>query len=232
MESSSTNINYFAKKKKITKERRLNLNATNVKATDYSFEEKAEMIYQDIDSSNFSMPDFKVFRKALKGFYALKANGVVQKDILTMIDFSLSSNTKRFWVIDLNTNKVIYQSLVAHGKNSGEEFATSFSNKAESNKSSLGFYVTGEVYEGKHGKSLRLEGLEKGLNDNAKERGVVVHSADYVSQSYIKNNKRLGRSQGCPALPEELASEIINAIKDKSCLFIYHPSMNNVNALV
>jgi hypothetical protein len=136
----------------------------------------------------------------------------------------LSSNSKRLWVIDLATNTILFQSLVAHGRNTGEEFAKSFSNSAQSFKSSLGFYATGEIYSGKHGMSLRLDGLEKGINDNARSRGVVVHGANYVSNSFIKNNKRLGRSQGCPALPEELSKEIINVIKDKSCLFIYHPS--------
>ena len=118
----------------------------------------------------------------------------------------------------------MFNSLVAHGRNTGEEFANSFSNAAQSFKSSLGFYLTGEIYTGKHGMSLRLDGLEKGVNDNARSRGVVMHAADYVSNSFIKNNKRLGRSEGCPAIPGELSKEIINMIKDKSCLFIYHPS--------
>ena len=145
---------------------------------------------------------------------------------MTLVDFSLSSNTKRLWVIDLTTNTVLFNSLVAHGRNTGEEFATSFSNDASSFKSSLGFYLTGEIYQGKHGKSLKLDGLEKGVNDKARERGVVMHAADYVSETFIKSNKRLGRSQGCPAIPVELTAEIINTIKNKSCLFIYHPSRN------
>ena len=103
-------------------------------------------------------------------------------------------------------------------------FASSFSNAAESYKSSLGFYATGEIYSGKHGMSLKLDGLEKGINDNARNRGVVMHAAEYVSNSFVKNNHRLGRSQGCPAVPVELSKDIINAIKDKSCFFIYHPS--------
>ena len=107
--------------------------------------------------------------------------------------------------------------------------STSFSNNASSFKSSLGFYATGEIYMGKHGESLKLDGLEKGVNDKARERGVVMHAADYVSNSFIKNNKRLGRSQGCPAIPVELSAEISNTIKNKSCLFIYHPSRNYSN---
>ena len=113
---------------------------------------------------------------------------------------------------------------MAHGVNSGGLYARDFSNEEHSHQSSLGFYITGEVYQGKHGQSLRLDGLEKGINDKARDRAVVIHGADYVSDSFIKQNKRLGRSQGCPALPEELTPEIINTIKNKSCLFIYHPS--------
>ncbi|GIZ08981.1 murein L,D-transpeptidase catalytic domain family protein [Flavobacterium sp. UMI-01] len=185
-----------------------------------------ERVYESLQSNQFDLPNFPIFAKALNGFYLLKEKGLIQKNILTLIDFSLSSNTQRLWVIDLENNTVLFNSLVAHGRNSGEEFATSFSNTAESFKSSLGFYVTGEEYIGKHGKSLRLDGLEKGLNDNARQRAVVIHGANYVSNSFIKNNKRLGRSLGCPAIPVELTNKIIETIKDKSCLFIYHPSNN------
>lgn len=183
-----------------------------------------EMVYNHLHSNQYALPKLESFAKALKGYYSLKEKGLIKKNILTLVDFSLSSNSKRLWVIDLATNTILFQSLVAHGRNTGEEFAKSFSNSAQSFKSSLGFYATGEIYSGKHGMSLRLDGLEKGINDNARSRGVVVHGANYVSNSFIKNNKRLGRSQGCPALPEELSKEIINVIKDKSCLFIYHPS--------
>ncbi len=180
--------------------------------------------YNSLNANQFELPNLESFKEALKGYNSLKEKGLIQKDILTLVDFSLSSTVKRLWVIDLDTNTILYQSLVAHGKNTGEEFATRFSNANSSNKSSLGFYATGEVYNGKHGMSLKLDGLEKGVNDNARERGVVIHSANYVSNSFIKSNKRLGRSQGCPAIPEELLKGIINTIKDKSCLFIYHPS--------
>ena len=189
-----------------------------------NFEMKVEMIYSSLHSNNLALPKLESFTRALEGFYELKQKGLIQKDILTLIDFSLSSSTKRLWVIDLTTNTILYNSLVAHGRNTGLEFANSFSNSASSFKSSLGFYATGEIYQGKHGNSLKLDGLEKGVNDNARGRGVVMHAADYVSNSFIKNNKRLGRSQGCPALPAELTNEIINTIKNKSCLFIYHPS--------
>ncbi len=187
---------------------------------------KIGMIYHSLNSNQFGLPNLQSFSKALKGFYLLKEKGLIHKDILTLIDFSLSSNVKRLWVIDLATNTILYNSLVAHGRNTGDEFAKKFSNSDRSFKSSLGFYATGEIYNGKHGMSLKLDGLEKGVNDNARARGVVMHAANYVSDSFIKNNKRLGRSQGCPAVPEELSKGIINTIKNKSCLFIYFPSGN------
>ena len=183
-----------------------------------------EVVYNSLNSNHFSLPKLEGFAEALKGFYLLKEKGLVKKNILTLIDFSLSSNSKRLWVIDLTTNTILYNSLVAHGRNTGDEFATSFSNSPQSFKSSLGFYATGEIYNGKHGKSLKLDGLEKGINSNARERAVVIHGAEYVSNSFIQNNKRLGRSLGCPAIPLELTNEIIQTIKDKSCLFVYYPS--------
>lgn len=189
-----------------------------------TFDSKAEIVYKSLNANEFVLPNLESFKEALKGFYMLKEKGLVQKDILTLVDFSLSSNVKRLWVIDLATNTILYNSLVAHGRNTGDEFANSFSNSNKSFKSSLGFYATGEVYNGKHGMSLKLDGLEKGINNNARERGVVIHSAAYVSNSFIKSNKRLGRSLGCPAVPAESLNGIVNTIKNKSCLFIYHPS--------
>lgn len=194
------------------------------KTVESSVEAKIEMAYNNLHSNNFALPKLESFAAALKGYYSLKEKGLIKKDILTLVDFSLSSNTKRLWVIDLISGDVLFHSLVAHGRNTGEEFASNFSNSAESFKSSLGFYATGEIYNGKHGMSLKLDGLEKGVNDNARARGVVMHAAEYVSNSFIKNNHRLGRSQGCPAVPVELSKEIISAIKNKSCFFIYHPS--------
>ncbi|MBL0013776.1 MAG: murein L,D-transpeptidase catalytic domain family protein [Flavobacterium sp.] len=185
---------------------------------------EAESLYHKLRANQFSLPTLDSFSEAITGFYQLKEKGLVERDILTIIDFSLSSNTKRMWVIDMAAQVVLMNSYVAHGKNTGEEFAKSFSNENSSFKSSLGFYTTGEIYNGKHGMSLKLDGLEKGINDKARERGIVMHAADYVSNDFIKSNKRLGRSQGCPAVPVELSSEIIDMIKGKSCLFMYHPS--------
>jgi hypothetical protein len=199
---------------------------TSASHSSIAAEASALNLYNSLDANNLSLPKLESFTKALKGFYALQNKGMIQKNILTLIDFSLSSNTKRLWIIDLTTKTILYNSLVAHGRNTGNEFADSFSNKPESYKSSLGFYATGEVYQGKHGLSLRLDGLERGVNDNARARAVVMHGADYVTESFIKNNSRLGRSLGCPAIPMEMTTEIINTIKDRSCLYIYHPSLN------
>jgi hypothetical protein len=153
-----------------------------------------------------------------------KFKGLINKNIITVIDFTLPGTEKRLWTIDLNTGKVILNSLVAHGKNSGENMAEKFSNKPESHQSSLGFYLTENAYSGKHGYSMRLIGLEKNINDKAYDRAIVVHSADYVSEDFIKQHGRLGRSFGCPALPVEVNDTFIDVVKDGSLLFIYHDS--------
>lgn len=184
----------------------------------------AKDVYNSIDANSFSLPAFECFSKALKGYEKLKEQGKIKKNYLTVIDFSKSSNTKRLWIIDMESEKVLYNTYVAHGRNSGNEFAKTFSNKPSSYKSSLGFYTTGEIYTGKHGESLRLDGMENGINSNARARAIVMHAADYVSEGFIKQNSRLGRSLGCPALPNHLNKKIINLITGKSCLFIYHPT--------
>lgn len=193
-------------------------------------ESVAVSMYHSLNANSLSLPAFESFSKALVGYNELKTQGRIKKDILTLIDFSKSSNTKRLWIIDMKTQTVLYNTLVAHGRNSGDEFANSFSNNNSSNQSSLGFYATGEIYNGKHGASLKLDGLEPGINSNARNRGVVMHAADYVSDTFIKQHNRLGRSQGCPALPNGLTKEIITLIKNKSCLFIYHPSRNYIQS--
>lgn len=180
--------------------------------------------YQSIESNGFDMPEYDSFSKAMDGFDVLKEKQIIQSNILTIIDFDLPSTQKRLWVIDMDENKVLFHSLVAHGKNSGELNAESFSNENESYKSSLGFFVTSETYQGSHGLSLKLDGLEKNKNDNARSRAIVIHGADYVSHDFIREHNRLGRSFGCPALPLELTKSIISTIKNKSCLFINHRS--------
>jgi hypothetical protein len=162
---------------------------------------------------------FELFGMAVTGFKQM--DNLKNKNIISIIDFSKPSTDKRFFVIDLWNKKLIYKCLVAHGRNSGENLADSFSNQMESLKSSLGFFVTKETYTGENGYSLRLDGLEKGINDNARVREIVIHGANYVSEEFIKKYGRLGRSWGCPALPVELSKEIIDKISEGSCLFIF-----------
>lgn len=185
---------------------------------------KIEMVYSTLNANNFALPQLECFTKAMEGFYLLKQKGLVEKDVLTIVDFSISSTKKRMWVIDLANNIILFNNVVSHGMNSGGEYANTFSNSPSSNKSSLGFYSTGETYMGKHGLSLKLDGLEQGINSNARSRAVVVHGADYANPSILKSQNYLGRSQGCPAVPQALSKSIINTIKNKSCLFIYHPT--------
>src|SRR6476619_5237840 len=153
-------------------------NNTVVSNTISTIDSKIELLYNTLQVNRFQLPKEECFAQALKGFYALKEKGVIKRDILTLVDFSLSSNEKRLWIIDLCANKILFQSLVAHGKNTGDEYANNFSNSPDSFKSSLGFYATGEVYYGTHGISLKLDGLEKGINDYARKRAVVMHGAD------------------------------------------------------
>ena len=167
----------------------------------------------------------RAFDLAEQGFEKLKEQGAILNDnIISIIDFSLPSTEKRLYVVDLKNYQVLYRTYVAHGRNSGTVMANSFSNIPSSNKSSLGFYKTLGTYIGKHGYSLKLEGLEKGINDNAYNRAIVMHGADYVNPSYIPKLGFIGRSQGCPAVSNKEATPIINTIKDGSCLFIYSPN--------
>ncbi|HXI01394.1 MAG TPA: murein L,D-transpeptidase catalytic domain family protein [Sphingobacteriaceae bacterium] len=163
-----------------------------------------------------------VFKKAFIGYLNLKDGGKINptKNILSIVDFTKSSRTKRLWIIDLAAQKLLFNTLVAHGQGSGNDMATSFSNLNNSHQSSLGFYITNEIYFGKHGLSLKMDGMDEGYNTNARERAVVVHGAAYVSQSAINQLGRLGRSHGCPALPSELTKPIIETIKNKTVLFI------------
>ena len=165
---------------------------------------------------------FEVFEKAMTGYLNLRQTGhlAASQPRLTVVDFDLPSTEKRLWVLDLDRDKILFHTLVAHGHNSGENGADQFSNTDQSNMSSLGFYVTGQEYEGKHGHSLRLQGLDEGFNTNAFARSIVMHGADYVSEDFIRQNGRLGRSLGCPALPLDQYSQIIDQVKGGSCLFL------------
>jgi hypothetical protein len=162
--------------------------------------------------------DFEIFANAIESLHEMEYGN---EDIVTIIDFSKPSTEKRLFILDLKKQELLYHTFVAHGKNTGVNMATKFSNNKGSNQSSLGLFQTGESYQGKHGYSLRLDGLEKGINDNARSRAVVMHSANYVSEDFIKRHGRLGRSWGCPAVPVEFSKEIIDLIKGGSCLYIY-----------
>ena len=184
-----------------------------------NYENIAKSIYHSLGNNDLSL---EAFSFAYLGYKQLLLKDVLEKkNILTIIDFNKSSKEERLFIIDLQKRIIIHESLVAHGKNSGWDIPKSFSNAANSHQSSLGFYVTGETYMGKHGLSLKLDGLEKGINDNARKRHIVIHSADYVSDSFIHQVGRLGRSFGCPSLPSENYNEIIDLIKERSVIFIY-----------
>jgi len=186
-----------------------------------AFETYLFRVYERAELSKTNL-DLTVFRQALVGYYNMQRQpGTAVKPILSIIDFNRSSRQKRLWVVDLRNNKLLYHTYVAHGKGTGNEFARSFSNEPNSFKSSLGFYVTAQTYQGKHGLSLKLNGLDKNFNTNARARAVVVHGADYVSENFIKQYGRLGRSLGCPALPPKETQVIINAIKNNTCLYIH-----------
>nr|WP_307735100.1 murein L,D-transpeptidase catalytic domain family protein [Chitinophaga nivalis] len=166
----------------------------------------------------------EAFDNGLQGLAHLEDNGRIKNpDVLSIIDFSLPSSKKRLFVIDVKNKLVLFNTLVSHGRNSGTASANTFSNKINSFKSSLGFYVTGDTYNGEHGYSLRLEGEEAGINDNALSRGIVMHSASYVNESLIKSQGYIGRSLGCPAIPENMHRKVIERIRNGTCLFFYSP---------
>ncbi len=189
-----------------------------------SEEDDIVTLYETFVDKNNTMPQLISFTSAIKGYLKLKADGKIENETLTIIDFSLSSKAKRLWVLDMTSYEVLFNTVVAHGRNTGGEFATKFSNKNNSNQSSLGFYITDNTYYGKNGLSLFLDGQEKGINDNARKRYVVFHGAKYANPEFAKRQGRLGRSLGCPAVPTALNTAIIKRIKNKSCMFIYHPN--------
>ena len=162
--------------------------------------------------------DYNIFKSAMDGYNSID---VENKKFLSIIDYSKPSTEKRFFIIDLENHKLLYNTLVAHGKKSGYLNATKFSNKLESHKSCLGFFKTGKSYLGKRGYSLQLEGLEKGINDNALTRGIVIHGANYVNEELADGNGVIGRSWGCPAVSKKISKQIIDLLKGGSLLYIY-----------
>jgi hypothetical protein len=186
----------------------------------------AAVIYNNSHLAQYGLSE-EAFNYAYKGYKELEAeNKLPNTQFLTICDFSQSSSKKRLYIIDMNSSEVITNTYVAHGKNSGGEFATSFSNIPESLQSSLGFYITQSTYTGEHGLSLRLIGMEPGINDRAYQRSIVIHGAAYVDESRAQRGIFMGRSFGCPAVPQKESVKIITTIKNGTCLFIYHPSGN------
>jgi hypothetical protein len=185
---------------------------------------QAIFIYTSMDLQESGL-DEKAFEYAWRGYHNLLKKGAIhRKAILSICDFSQSSRNKRMYVIDVQHRKLLYRTYVAHGQNSGDEFATSFSNENDSYKSSLGFYITQKTYVGRNGLSLRLDGVDLGYNDQALKRKIVLHGSSYAGEKYMEDYGNLGTSLGCPALPAEVSGRIIRAVKEGSCLFIYHPT--------
>ena len=208
-------------------------NSADAKAASARAAKKAEMkmvlatansIYNEMDLEDSGLSR-KAFESAWTGYYKLRKRGLLRKSgILSICDFSQSSSNQRLYVIDVRNRRLLYRTYVAHGINSGEEFANAFSNKMESCKSSLGFYITKKTYTGCNGMSLRIEGVDKGFNDNAAKRAIVIHGATYVSQRILRKYGVMGTTFGCPAIPSEMTTQIIPVVKNGSCFYIYYPS--------
>lgn len=165
------------------------------------------------------------FILAIKGYEKLKQLGkITNQRYLTIADMSMASSYPRLYIVDMEKQELLLQTFVAHGRNSGLLFAEQFSNLVGSFQSSLGFYITGKPYQGKHGQSLVLKGMEAGINDKAEERAIVLHGAEYANQVFVKQQGYLGRSLGCPAVPHNQVEAIIEAIQGASCLFVYAPN--------
>lgn len=183
----------------------------------------ANKVYQNIIQKGYDLSE-DVFNMAFKGFEKLSSVGRLNSDsLLTIIDFTKSSREKRMFVVDLKSMQVVFNTVVSHGMNSGAEYARHFSNKMNSHQSSLGFYVTGEPYKGSNGYSLKLDGVEQGFNDKAMDRAIVIHGAPYANERIIQVKGYLGRSHGCPALPQQLSKHVINSIKQGNLVFVYYP---------
>lgn len=204
----------------------------SVGAKEY-FAQYVNDIYQTAQLQQSGM-QMAVLQKAITGYLNLKLENKLPKNsnIITVVDFSKSSREKRMWIIDVLNKTLLLNTWVAHGQGSGDDMATAFSNNNESHQSSLGFYLTDDVYMGKHGRSLRLNGLDEGINNAALARGIVIHAADYVSQGTINSIGRLGRSFGCPAVSPEVSDMVINTIKGHSMLFINGNNSNYTSKLL
>jgi hypothetical protein len=185
---------------------------------------EAAWLYDEMQLKDSGLNE-KALQYALLGYHRLLKRHALQKtDVISVCDFSQPSSAKRMYVLDLQNKRVLYRTYVAHGMGSGREYANSFSNVPDSYKSSLGFYVTRNTYVGSNGLSLRIEGVEKGFNDKAGTRAIVIHGANYVSERVLHKYGVMGTTFGCPAVPEEMASQIIPVLKNGTCFFIFYPS--------
>lgn len=171
----------------------------------------------------------EALRAGLAAWEALNSRDEISRPLLTVIDYGLPSTAKRMWVFELTSRRLLFHELVAHGQNSGADLAQSFSNEAGSFKTSLGAFVTGTTYNGRNGYSLRLRGMEPGVNDRAEARAIVIHGAPYVCEEVAQKLGRLGRSHGCPALRPAIARTLIDEVKDRTLLYAWHPSMGHAN---
>jgi L,D-transpeptidase catalytic domain len=195
-----------------------------IHANSTEFETTVSNLYCDMNLEESGLHR-EVFEYAYKGYLRLlDEHKIMKSNIITICDFSQSSRNRRLYVVDLDSRKILVNTYVAHGRRSGGEYANTFSNKRSSHKSSLGFYVTELTYTGKHGLALKIHGLEKGFNDKADRRNIVIHGSKYVGEEYLQSNKFNGRSFGCPAIPNQDVQEVVEDMKGGSCFFIYHPT--------
>lgn len=171
----------------------------------------------------------QVLSLALKAYDKLRQAGYDGREMLTIVDYSKPSTERRLWVINLKDLQVPFRALVANGKNNGGNMTSTFSDRPASHDSSIGVYLTANTYIGKHGYSLRINGMEPGFNDKARARDIVIHAANYVSETFAHIHGRLGRSWGCFALNPVVAPDVINQIKGGTVLFAYYPDPRWLN---
>ena len=207
----------------------VNSHVSRISAKAAAFAAEAAALYDQINLKEIGLSK-KAFEYALRGYhYMMDHHWLGKENILSICDLSQSSRNKRLYVLDLDQKTVLVNTYVAHGRNSGMEYARSFSNNPSSHKTSLGFYVTQDTYTGSNGLSLKIKGMERGFNDKACGRNIVMHGSEYVGPDFMQMNGISGRSYGCPAIPADETEEVIDLIKDGTCLFIYHPTKKYIS---